>query len=89
MRSINYDNLVFLEAVGSLQTTTDNMDVTSISWETMGEQSAVFDAYLEGYKQLRLIMELYQDLLYKDISALGAVGFEMLKKDFELTNLWK
>ena len=58
-------------------------------WESQGERSSVFEEYLEQYAQLQSIMLSYQELMRKDIDAIGKIGTSMLKVDQLLTNLWK
>ena len=49
----------------------------------------MFEEYLEQYAQLQSIMLSYQELMRKDIDAIGKIGTSMLKVDQLLTNLWK
>lgn len=48
-------------------------------WEPQGERSLVFEEYLEQYARLQSIILSYQNLMQKEIDAIGKIGTSMLK----------
>ncbi len=89
MRLIKIDKLLFASALIQLQSTVNSVNVSYAGWETQGENSAVFDSYIEGFLQLHAIMQSYQKLVNKDILAMRSIGNELNEMDLRIKQLWK
>lgn len=89
MKMIGINEVAFVGALVSMRRAASQINTAFEVWETQGEKSSVFEEYLEQYAQLQSIMLSYQNLMQKDIDAIGKIGTSMLKVDQLLTNLWK
>lgn len=89
MKMIGINEVAFVGALTSMRKAANQINTTTEGWDSMGEQSSVFEEYLEQYAQLQSIMLSYQQLIEKDIDAISKIGVSMLKVDELLTNLWK
>ena len=85
----SYDTVLLVNYINSLKIQTDNMDVVNVSWASLGEQSKVFEIYVDGYMHLQEIIRLYQQLLYNNIKSLDTITKNMLKLDVELAKQLK
>ena len=72
-----------------MEQSASNIDVTKDIWETMGENSKVFDIYLAQYMQLQEIFQKYQELVRRDVEDIKAIGAELTKMDYKFQSLWK
>lgn len=89
MKMIGINEVAFVGALVSMRRAANQINTAFEGWESQGEKSSVFEEYLEQYAQLQSIMLNYQELMRKDIDAIGKIGISMLKVDQLLTNLWK
>lgn len=89
MKMIGINEVAFVGALVSMRSAANQINTAFEGWESQGERSSVFEEYLEQYAQLQSIMLSYQELMRRDIDAIGKIGTSMLKVDQLLTNLWK
>lgn len=89
MAYLSLDKLMFVSAIANLQTKVNNVNVSYPGWESQGENSRVFEKYIDGFCQLYSIMNLYQKLVNKDIDAMRSVCEELDAMDLRLKDLWK
>lgn len=89
MKMIGINEVAFVGALVSMRRAANQINTAFEGWESQGERSSVFEEYLEQYAQLQSIILSYQNLMQKDIDAIGKIGTSMLKVDQLLTNLWK
>lgn len=89
MKMIGINEVAFVGALVSMRRAANQINTTTEGWDSMGEQSSVFEEYLEQYAQLQAVLLSYQNLILKDIDAISKIGVSMLKVDELLTNLWK
>lgn len=89
MAFLSLDKLVFVSAIANLQTKVNNVNVSYPGWASQGENSYVFDQYIDGFNQLYTIMSAYQRLVNKDIDAMRSVCEELNAMDLRLKDLWK
>jgi len=89
MKAIQIDKLLFISAICDMQKAADDVDITSKKWESMGEKSDVFDAYVEGFMQIQAIIKSYRELARKDIGSIKSLGDELEAMDLKLINFWK
>lgn len=62
-----------------MQRAANQINTAFEGWEFQGERSSVFEEYLEQYAQLQSIILSYQNLMQKEIDAIGKIGTSMLK----------
>ncbi len=89
MKMIGINEVAFVGALTSMRKAANQINTTTEGWDSMGEQSSVFEEYLEQYAQLQAVLLSYQNMILKDIDAISKIGVSMLKVDELLTNLWK
>lgn len=89
MKMIGINEVAFVGALVSMRRAANRINTAAEGWDSMGEQSSVFEEYLEQYARLQAVMLSYQQLIQKDIDAIGRIGISMVKVDELLTNLWK
>ena len=89
MIMIGINEVAFVGALTSMRKAANQINTTTEGWDSMGEQSSVFEEYLEQYAQLQSIMLSYQQLIEKDIDAISDIADNILKVDKLLANLWK
>lgn len=89
MDFIGLDKVLFTSALFSMDLSARNITAYAENWSSMGENSKVFDLYLEKYEQLQTIIQKYRQLALRDISEIRKVGTEIIDIDCKLTDVWK
>lgn len=89
MKMIGLNEVVFVSAISSMRDAADGISTQAESWTSMGENSTVFEEYLNQYAQLQSIFLTYQRLLYKDIKAIEIIGDKISEADERIAELWK
>ncbi len=89
MGTIGINQALFVSNIFMVRLAVDKIDTTAKSWESMGENSTVFDAYVNGFEKIKVILNLYKKLAYQDLEAISSIGKEIMEMDSKMTNLWK
>lgn len=83
------NNLIFVSAIAGMKSASASIDDSSILIESRGENSKVFELYKQDLVKLEVIMNIYKQLINKDIAALEKVERTMTAMDLKINLLWK
>ena len=79
---------VFVCAVVTARTAATRVDAALDTWSTMGEKSAVIDAYADEYLNLENILKNYREMTLDGVDSIGRIGMKIMEMDKRLSAIW-
>lgn len=86
--SIGTDTFAFASAIHTMNSAAQNISQISVEWISQGEESKVFDDYVQKLRQLELIFQKYGELAKKDTRAVKSISESIEAIDNESILLW-
>lgn len=85
---ISADTFMFASAIRNMNSAAQSISQISVEWISQGEESKVFDDYIQKLKQLELIFQKYGELAKKDTQSIKSIGETIESVDSNSMLLW-
>lgn len=89
MGVVGLNDVIFASGVNTMTISASAINTKIEQWTSMGESSIAMQVYVDEFLKLQNIMSCYQQLIFKDVTAVNSIGISINDMDTKMVKLWE